>query len=624
MKTFPKRWAAMAIPLALIGCGAVDDASLTSTLTELEAPPEKPLVARSETRNVFWGDLHIHTSLSFDAYTMGVRVLPDDAYTHMKGGTIEHGAGYKVRNRRPLDFGAVTDHASYLGGPRFRAGAKADESELPAILATGNPFKISWYWFSTLDGTMEPDDWGSVFFDEGAVDASKSAWQSIIDAAERHNDPGRFTAFIGYEWTSMPDGQNLHRNVIYKGSDVPAFPYSAIDSENPEDLWTALEQQREQGMENFAIPHNGNVSNGLMYDTEMFDGGEFSADYAKRRMTNEPISEILQIKGSSETHPELSPNDPFAGYELYTTLLRLDGADSVVKGSYVRDALRSGLEMQNDQGYNPYQFGFIGSSDSHNGTAAVEEDNYQGKLPLMDGSAGLRSGEALILPKEYLRAEKWSAQGLAAVWAQENTRDSLYDAMQRKETYASSGPRMTLRMFAGWDYLPELLTQADWLTEAYANGVPMGGELTPSAASAGKAPVLAIVANKDPLGAHLDRLQVVKAWVDAKGKSHEKIFDVAGSGDREVDPATGLLSAVGNTVEVKTATYSNTIGATQLSAVWTDPEFEAGQQAFYYARVLEIPTPRYSTFDAIALGIEAPEPSSIQERAISSAIWYKP
>jgi len=624
MKTFPKRWAAVAIPLALIGCGPVDDTSLTSSLTELEPPPEKALVARSETRNVFWGDLHIHTSLSFDAYTMGVRVLPDDAYTHMKGGTIEHGAGYKVRNRRPLDFGAVTDHASYLGGPRHRAGADANGTVLPEILATGNPFKISWHWFSTLDGTMEPADWATVFSDDKAVEASTNAWQSIIDAAERHNDPGRFTAFVGYEWTSMPDGQNLHRNVIYKGNQVPDFPFSAIDSENPEDLWVALEEQRAQGMNNFSIPHNGNISNGLMYDTEMFDGGEFSADYAKRRMINEPISEMLQIKGSSETHPDLSPNDPFAGYELYTTLLRMDGADSKNKGSYVRDALRTGLEMQNAEGYNPYQFGFIGSSDSHNGTAAVEEDNYQGKLPLMDGSAGLRSGEVLLLPAEYRRAEKWSAQGLAAVWAQENTRDSLFEAMQRKETYATSGPRMTLRMFAGWDYPEQLLEKGDWLNEAYANGVPMGGELVPSEASTGGAPTLVIVATKDPLGANLDRLQVVKAWVDASGKSFEKIFDVAGSGDRVIDPATGLLASVGNTVDVKTATYDNSIGGTELSAMWTDPEFEAGQQAFYYARVLEIPTPRYSTFDAIALGIEAPEPSSIQERAISSAIWYKP
>ena len=624
MNLLPKRWVAMALPLALIGCGQVDDASLTSSLTQLDPPPEKELVPRSETRNVFWGDLHIHTSLSFDAYTMGVRVLPDDAYTHMKGGTIEHGAGYKVRNRRPLDFGAVTDHASYLGGPRFRAGANAEETVLPEVLATGNPFKITWHWFSTLDGTMEPTDWASVFADEKAVDASNAAWQSIIDAAERHNDPGRFTAFIGYEWTSMPNGQNLHRNVIYKGSEVPAFPYSAIDSENPEDLWTALELQREKGMDNLSIPHNGNISNGLMYDSKMFDGGEFSADYAKRRMINEPISEILQIKGSSETHPDLSPNDPFAGFELYTTLLREDGADSELKGSYARDAMRTGMEMQNAEGYNPYQFGVIASSDSHNGTAAVEEDNYQGKLPLMDGSAGLRSGEVLLLPQEYRRAEKWSAQGLAAVWSQENTRDSLFEAMQRKETYATSGPRMTLRLFAGWDYSDQLLEQGDWLTEAYATGVPMGGELTQNDASAGRAPVLAIVGHRDPLGANLDRLQVIKAWVDATGKSHEKIFDVAGSDNRVVDPASGLLPPVGNTVNVSEASYTNSIGAVQLSAVWQDPEFKAEQQAFYYARLLEIPTPRYSTYDAIALGVDAPDPASIQERAISSAIWYKP
>jgi hypothetical protein len=339
-------------------------------------------------------------------------------------------------------------------------------------------------------------------------------------------------------------------------------------------------------------------------------------------MANEPLSEIFQVKGSSETHPDLSPDDPFAGHELFTTIFNPAGDTGKVPGSYARDALRTGLEYAHQQGFNPYQFGVIGSSDSHNGTMADEEDNFHGKQPLMDGSAGQRLGKVFLLPDSVRRTGQWGSQGLAAVWAHENTRDSIFGALRRKETYATTGPRITLRFFAGWEFPDNLLDQADWVEQAYASGVPMGAII--SASTREDAPSFVVLAAKDPIGANLDRLQIIKAWTDASGNSHERIVDIAGAGARTIDISTGLLPTIGNTVNVREATYSNDIGATQLATVWQDPDFSAQQHAFYYARAIEIPTPRYSTYDARALGVEAPEPTSIQERAVSSAIWHQP
>ena len=610
--------------LLLAACGRVDDPTLVSTY-DLDNPDPLPVVEEvvyNENRNLLWGDMHVHTSLSYDAYAMGVRVLPDDAYHFFKGGTISHGAGYAVRAKRPLDFAAVTDHAEFLGAPRHLAGENPDYNPLPDILATGSPLKISWHWLYTML-TSKNERPGEVYGDiDGLDEVSRDAWQMIIDAAEKHNDPGHFTSFIAYEWSSMPGGQNMHRNVIFKGSKVTDRPYSAMDSEDPEDLWSELEKQRELGNENFAIPHNGNASNGLMYGRKTYTGAALDADYASRRMKNEPLSEIFQVKGSSETHPELSPDDPFAGHELFTTIFNPAGDTGKVPGSYTRDALRTGLEYKHQQDFNPYQFGVIGSSDSHNGTTANEEDNFHGKQPLMDGSAGQRLGKTLLLPDNMRRTGQWGSQGLAAVWAQQNTRTSIYEAMQRKETYATTGPRMTLRFFAGWDYNDQMLDRQDWVAQAYAGGVPMGGVLNKPEQTA--APGFLVVAGKDPIGANLDRLQIIKAWVDEQGSSHEKIYDVAGSDNRNPDPVTGLLPMLESTVNVAQASYDNSVGAVQLSAYWQDPEFDPQQQAFYYARVLEISTPRYSTYDAKALGVEAPSPTEIQERAVSSAVWYQP
>jgi hypothetical protein len=571
---------------------------------------------------LLWGDLHVHTSLSYDAYGMGVRVMPDDAYHYFKGGTIAHGAGYAVRARRPIDFAALTDHAEYLGVPRHLAGENVGDSDLPGMLATGNPLIITWHWLYTMLTARYEDPGQAYGHIEGLENITQDAWRKTIEAAESHNDPGRFTAFIAYEYTSMPGGQNLHRNVIFRGAGAIATPFSSLDSENPEDLWTALEQERTRGNDNLAIPHNGNASNGRMYDRKTYDGMALDAEYAARRMANEPLSEIFQVKGSSETHPELSPDDPFASHELFTTIFNRAGDIGKVPGSYARYAMRTGLEFAHKEGFNPYRFGVIGSSDSHNGTMADEEDNFHGKQPLMDGTAAQRLGQVFLLPDSVRRTGQWGSQGLAAVWAHENTRDSVFDALRRGETYATTGPRITLRFFGGWEFDEDILNSPDWVEQAYADGVPMGGSLPPSGGR--QAPLFVVLSAKDPIGANLDRLQIIKGWVDAEGNSHERIYDIAGAGDRETDPDTGLLPPIGSTVKVDDASYTNTLGTTQLAAIWEDPDFHSDQHAFYYARVIEIPTPRYSTYDAKALQVAAPQPATIQERAVSSAIWYGP
>ncbi len=603
----------------VLGCGSVDDPSLHPVFDAATAvpPADNPFVEADPERNLLWGDLHIHTSLSTDAFIMGVRALPDAAYTFARGGEIAHGAGYGIRISRPLDFAAVTDHSEFLGVVRHRdPDLPFSVRSLRKRLLEDSPLRTTLAWARTMIG-FDPRDIET----EGAEEISLSAWQQIIDSAERNNQPGRFTSFIGYEWSSMPDRNNLHRNVIYRGSKVPRLPYSSLESLDPQDLWAALEAQREQGMDNLAIPHNGNVSGGKMYGSVAYDGTPFDAEYAARRMRNEPVSEIFQVKGSSETHPQLSPDDPFAGFEILDVILSSEIRPSEPKGSYMRDALRVGLEMAHNEGFNPYRFGVIGSSDGHNASSPVEEDSFHGKLPMFDGSAGIRMGKSLLLPEDFQISRRWGAAGLAAVWAVANTREAIFDAIRRRETYSTSGPRIRVRFFGGWGYPQDLILRADRVAAAEATGVPMGSAL-PS--RAGGAPTFAVWALSDPEGANLDRIQVIKGWVDAEGTSHEKIYDVAAAGDRKPNSDQAPIPAVGNTVDIESATYQNTIGEKHLSAVWTDPDFDPVHGAFYYARVIEIPTPRWTTFDAKALGIEAPEPTAIQERAITSAIWYQP
>ncbi len=607
-----------AVVAALLACSPIEDPTLFPAYDAATAqpPPAKSSVAANPQRNLLWGDLHIHTSYSTDAYTMGTRATPDDAYIFTRGGTIEHGAGYPIRIDRPLDFAAVTDHAEYMGTARLdEAVLVLEERSLRERLLNDGPLQMTLAFIGATSAIAGGDlSSGTPEVEQIGMDA----WAYMIETADLHYEPGVFTTLVAYEWTSMPDSQNLHRNVIYRGTHVPSIPFSSLDSDNPEDLWDALDAQREEGMRVMAIPHNGNLSNGLMYDRVRFDGSAMDAAYAAQRMRNEPLSEIFQIKGTSDANPLLSPEDEFADFEIVTAQLSASGDYSEPRGSYARDALRAGLEMSHNEGFNPYRFGVIGSSDSHNASSSVQESNHHGKLPVMDGTAALRLGKAVLLPSKYQRQKRWGAAGLAAVWAQQNTRESVFDALARRETYATSGPRMSLRFFAGFTYRADMMSATDLLARAYRDGVPMGGELSGTAS-----PRFALWVTKDPPGANLDRLQIIKGWVDEQGVSHEQIYDVAASGNRSPD-ARGKLAPVGNTVDVASATYSNTIGAAELKAFWTDPQFDASQPAFYYARALEIPTPRWSTYDAMRLGVEAPLPTSLQERAVSSAIWYRP
>ncbi len=611
---------------ALSSCSKLEDPSLQPAYDAALArdPESREAVASNPDRNVFFGDLHIHTSLSTDAYVFGVRSLPEDVYTFARGGTIEHGAGYPIRISRPLDFAAATDHAEYMGQARL-AGLDLPTTRrtLRDILLNGNALSITLAWLkSTLYFRENGFGYG---VDERDREVNRDAWQMTIDAAQKHNQPGEFTAFIAYEWSAFAgsDSAHIHRNVIYRGDRVSELPFSYLDSQRPEDLWRFLQRENGAGRAALAIPHNANLSDGYMYRDTDSDGNPLSAEYADLRSRYEPVSEILQIKGSSETHPLLSNLDEFADFEL-ASLIPTEGGDSLdsIKGSYARDALRLGLELSHSEGFNPYKFGVIGASDSHNASSPVEENNYHGKLPMMDGSAGLRTDEATLLPAGLTPVTRWGSGGLAGVWAKKNTRASLFDALTRKETFATSGPRIRVRFFGGWKFDDTILSASDTVKRAYAGGVPMGGQLAP--APEGASPRFIVIAMRDPDGANLDRVQIIKAWADKRGASHEKVFDVAVSDGRVVDTATGGLPAVGSSVDIDAASYTNTIGDASLSTVWIDPEFDAGQEAFYYARVIEIPTPRWSTYDAKTLGIEPMAPAVIQERAITSAIWYSP
>ncbi|MEE4659240.1 MAG: DUF3604 domain-containing protein, partial [Halieaceae bacterium] len=479
----------------LAACSPVEDPTLYPAFNAdtAEPPPPKTATTSVATRQLLWGDLHIHTSYSTDAYVLGVRATPDDAYIFTRGGTIEHGAGYPIRIGRPLDFAAVTDHSEYLGAARADRSAKLplDTRSLRERLLNDGPLSITLALLKIVRGVKGLQRFSE---SEEARLIGLDAWQTMIDSAEAHYEPNVFTTFVGYEWSSMPGDQNLHRNVIYKNTDVPAFPFSSLDSENPEDLWDALDAQRDEGKEMLAIPHNGNVSNGLMYDRVQYDGSAITEAYAAQRTRNEPVSEILQIKGTSETHPLLSPEDEFADFELMTSMLSPTGDESKVRGSYARDALRTGIELSHNEGFNPYRFGVIGSSDSHNASSSVEEDNHHGKLPLMDGTAAIRLGLNSVLPRSMQRSRNWGSAGLAAVWAEANTREAIFEALQRRETYATSGPRIRLRFFAGYNYSPDMMQSPELLEQAYAGGVPMGGVLDAAspADSSATAPLFAV------------------------------------------------------------------------------------------------------------------------------------
>lgn len=585
-------------------------------------PPSKAATPRREERNVFFGDLHIHTRLSLDAYRFGVTAGPEDAYVYARGGTIEHGAGYAIRLKEPLDFAAVTDHAEYLGMlDGLGLELPLHGGRLRETLLGRNRLSATSLFFETLAEFEPPAEGDQGYDDDPAI--MRAAWQRTVDAADQANQPGVFTSFVAYEWSAVsdPGNDNLHRNVIYRGSEAPTLPFSSHDSKDPEDLWTALEAQLAEGIEAIAIPHNGNVSNGEMWKDVTWTGVPLDADYAARRRRWEPITEIFQVKGQSEAHPVLSSEDEFADFEIKTRRLNFEQSPSEPRGSYARDALKRGLAWRASQGFDPFDFGVIGSSDGHGASAPVDEDTFHGKLPLLDGTAGIRMGTATVLPEAARAASEWGSGGLAAVWAEENTRDSIFEAMRRRETFATSGTRIRVRFFAGWDYPADLFDRADGLRQAYAGGVAMGDRLEGGRSSS---PTLAVWAVKDPLAANLDRIQIVKLWVDEAGDPHEKIFDVAASDDRVADPMRHRVAPLASTVDVANATYSNTVGTSELSAVWRDPEWDPSRPTRYYARVLEIETPRWTTYDAKRLGIEAPDPTTLQERAVTSAITYLP
>ena len=565
-------------------------------------------------RGALFGELHIHTGWSFDAYVFNVRATPDDAYNFAKGMPLDHPVGGTYQISRPLDFMAVTDHAIYMGVMAKMADPDHALSKHPLAEIVNDPAQH--VMDKALLQIVQSSRAGTPIDGLTSPEVQQETWDQIVAAANRHNDPGTFTALIGDEWTSTPDGQNLHRNVIFRGDDAPV-PFSRFDSDRPEDLWKWLDEIRANGHEALAIPHNSNLSDGRMFEREDRRDQPFTAEYAETRMRNEPLVEVTQVKGTSETHPLLSPNDEFADFEIVEQRVASNQAVTNFAGSYVREAYLTGLEFQDTKGFNPYKFGLVAASDSHTGIVPVEEDSYSGKVGSRDGSPELR----LQADSATMDLRFFSASGLTGVWAEENTLASSYDGARRNQTWGSAGPRIKVRFFGGFDLNVQPGAKG-WVEAAYAQGVPMGGTLMPS--DTVPAPTFAVWALKDPDGANLDRIQIVKGWSE-NGEAQEKIYDAVWSGDRKPDAETGKLPAVGNTVDMETLEYENSIGAVELQGTWTDPDFNAEQNAFYYVRVIEIPTPRWSLFDAKALGIESPPElkKTIQERAYTSPIWYE-
>jgi len=583
--------------------------------------------------NLYWGDLHVHTNFSLDAYGVAnTYVTPDEAYRFARGIPIYHEIlDTKVRIDRPLDFLGVTDHASNLGiDVQVVSGdALLQSTEWGRQLIASVSEDTPWTGLLGYRRSLGPD--GNAMMEQvTTLELRQSAWQKEIDAAEANYIPGTFTTFTAWEWTAMIDGKNLHRNVISNaGAEANQFyPFSAgqffsldgIDSNRPEALWAWLDETSARtGTDFVAIPHNSNISAGLMFDTVDSDGRPISGQYARDRMRWESLVEITQMKGTSEIRPSLAPTDEFANYEIRRKLL-IGTPTPPDEGDYVRTALMRGMEIENQVGENPYRFGFVGATDGHIGMSSVEEDNFYGKIA-SDAklSQHLPTQRPVIFP-----AWEMSASGLTGAWAEENTRESIFAALKRKEVYATTGPRIALRVFGGFEFEAADADAIDIASVGYAKGQPMGSDLTQ--APRGRAITLLIHAARDPAGANLDRIQVIKGWIDDSGEAQQKIYDVAWSGDR-VPGADGKVPAVGNTVDISTALYTNDIGTAQLATVWADPDFDAGQTAFYYVRVIEIPTPRHSLYDAVALGI-APEvtnqPATLQERAYSSPIWYTP
>jgi hypothetical protein len=616
---------------ASVAQGYVGDVAIEEEDVAIGARQYSPFLDRSYPDRVFWGDTHLHTSYSTDAGMIGNTLGPDEAFRFARGEKVRASAGEYAQLVRPLDFLVVADHAENLG--------------LAPMIAEANPELLATEWGREIHDIVKSGDliagyvmWGDAM--NAGVDPlendnlTRTIWNRIVDSAERHNQPGVFTSLHGFEWSSGPDANNLHRIVMFRdgaGRVEDLVPFSNYDSSDPEDLWDWLQAYEERtGGRVMAFPHNGNLSNGLMFDDVRMNGEPIDIDYAERRMRWEPLYEVTQMKGDGETHPALSPNDEFADYYTWdrgnfgTELKTPD----MLPREYARQALARGLKYEAEIGANPFKFGLIGSTDSHTSLATTREDNSFGKASIVEPGTGAARYEDFIIQPAFLGEEiairhyETLASGLAAAWARENTREAIWDAFQRKEVYATTGSRITVRVFAGWDFEADEVHRPDFAVTGYDRGVPMGADLF--AGPDGAAPTFMVRALRDPDGANLDRIQIVKGWVDSAGEPQTGVFDVAWSGDREPD-AEGTLPPVGSTVQG--AAFTNTIGAAALAGFWVDPDFDPAQRAYYYVRVLEIPTPSWLAHDEAFYGpLDLPGDAVMvqQDRAYTSPIWYTP
>jgi hypothetical protein len=582
----------------------------------------------------YYGDTHLHTAFSSDAGLVGATVGPSDAYRFSRGEVVKSNTGIMAQLKRPLDFAVVADHAENLG---LKQAIDSSDPDLQS-----DPFgKQLWDLFQQGKGyeayllMLNNLGKGGDNAQVKSKEMQKTYWNKIVDSAEQFNSPGKFTAFIGYEWTSQPGGNNIHRVVILEDGAKEArqiLPFSAFDSDDVEDLWVWMAKyEQSTGGRVLAIPHNGNLSNGLMFRQQRQRGGSFDADYVKLRRRFEPLYEVTQMKGTGEAHPLLSPNDEFAAFEIFDKG-NLSGSQAktseMLPTEYVRPALLAGLQLERSLGINPFKFGLIGSTDSHTGLATTSEDNWFGKATVVEPSP--KRWEDILIkslkdPSLNMTALDLAASGLAGVWATENTRESLFAAMKRKEVFGTSGTRLQVRVFGGYNFAEEDLVRNDFAKYAYQNGVPMGGDLR--IAKTNQVPSFLIQARKDPDGANLDRVQIVKGWLDKDGQTKEQIYEVVwGDSDRRKLDPSGKLPAVGSSVNLREASYSNTIGAPILNGYWKDPNFNPSERAFYYVRVLEIPTPRWVAYDRKKFNLTLPDGINMtsQERAYSSPIWYNP
>ncbi|PLW67250.1 DUF3604 domain-containing protein [Pseudohalioglobus lutimaris] len=624
------------ITCALTLCGLVNVVSAQDALT---TPPGSgikysPYPEQTFPNQVLFGDTHLHTAFSADAGLVGALLTPDDAYRYARGEVVTSNTGLQARLARPLDFLVVTDHAENLG--------------LPAAVLTKDPVLTATEWgrqiikkmsIGGIDGMTAAYEFWLAAVSSGndplaGTDFAQTMWERATESADANNLPGAFTAMIGFEWTSQPNGANMHRNVIYRGGKAEAdqvIPISTFDTDDPERLWDWMEAyETKTGGRILAIPHGGNLSNGLMFDdVTLTDRRPLDAEYAARRMRWEPLYEITQIKGDGEAHPALSTEDEFADYETWDngSFGPEPKTPDMLPREYAREAFKRGMAYEAQFGVNPFKFGVVGSTDAHTGLTAETEDNFYGKVAVTEPTADpIRFDEAItgrvgnVEPQRHWMA---SAAGLVGVWSRENTREAIWDSLAAKEVFATTGTRMTVRVFGGFDFTAADLNRPDFARYGYENGVPMGSDL--NTAPRGKTPRFLVRVMRDVDGANLDRVQMVKGWLNADGSTGEKVYDIAWSDDRVAD-AEGKLPPVGNTVNARDASYSNSIGSPYLATFWEDPHFDRSQRAFYYVRVIEIPTPRWTTFDAKVFDVAIPEGANtwIDERAYTSPIWYNP